>query len=91
MPGFGFSEKPTDTGWDVVRIAKAWAVLMQRLGYRRWVAPVIGALLCADLLGEQDDRKPFLGRYRHSGSCQRLPRTRSGALLVAGRSRTTRS
>jgi pimeloyl-ACP methyl ester carboxylesterase len=38
MPGFGFSEKPTDTGWDVVRIAKAWAVLMQRLGYRRWVA-----------------------------------------------------
>ena len=36
LPGFGFSEKPTDTGWDVVRIAKAWAVLMQRLGYRRW-------------------------------------------------------
>jgi pimeloyl-ACP methyl ester carboxylesterase len=38
LPGFGFSDKPADTGWDVVRIARAWAVLMQRLGYRRWVA-----------------------------------------------------
>ena len=38
LPGFGFSDKPIDTGWDVVRIAKAWVVLMQRLGYQRWVA-----------------------------------------------------
>jgi pimeloyl-ACP methyl ester carboxylesterase len=38
MPGFGFSDKPADTGWDVVRTAKAWGVLMQRLGYTKWVA-----------------------------------------------------
>lgn len=38
MPGFGFSDKPKSTGWDVVRTAKAWGVLMQRLGYTRWVA-----------------------------------------------------
>ena len=33
MPGYGFSGKPTTTGWDPVRIARAWAVLMKRLGY----------------------------------------------------------
>jgi len=38
MPGFGFSDKPADTGWDVVRTAKAWGELMRRLGYRKWVA-----------------------------------------------------
>jgi pimeloyl-ACP methyl ester carboxylesterase len=38
LPGFGFSDKPTEPGWNVVRIAKAWAVLMQRLGYQHWVA-----------------------------------------------------
>jgi len=38
LPGFAFSEKPTETGWDVDRIARAWATLMQRLGYDRWVA-----------------------------------------------------
>jgi pimeloyl-ACP methyl ester carboxylesterase len=38
MPGFGFSDKPSETGWDVVRTAKAWGVLMRRLGYGKWVA-----------------------------------------------------
>jgi pimeloyl-ACP methyl ester carboxylesterase len=38
LPGHGFSGKPTVTGWDPIRIAKAWAVLMQRLGYTRYVA-----------------------------------------------------
>jgi pimeloyl-ACP methyl ester carboxylesterase len=38
LPGFGFSGKPTVTGWDPDRIAKAWAVLMERLGYTRYVA-----------------------------------------------------
>lgn len=38
LPGFAFSDKPTDAGWDVNRIARAWATLMQRLGYDRWVA-----------------------------------------------------
>ena len=38
MPGYGFSGKPTTTGWDPDRIARAWAVLMKRLGYTRYVA-----------------------------------------------------
>ena len=38
MPGYGFSGKPTTTGWDQTRIARAWAVLMKRLGYTRYVA-----------------------------------------------------
>jgi pimeloyl-ACP methyl ester carboxylesterase len=38
MPGYGFSGKPTTTGWDPVRIARAWTVLMKRLGYTRFVA-----------------------------------------------------
>lgn len=38
IPGYGFSGKPTDQGWDAERIARAWAVLMKRLGYTRYVA-----------------------------------------------------
>ena len=38
LPGHGFSAKPTATGWDPVRIARAWVVLMKRLGYTRFVA-----------------------------------------------------
>ena len=38
MPGYGFSGKPTATGWDPARIARAWVVLMKRLGYTRFVA-----------------------------------------------------
>ena len=38
IPGFGFSGKPQGTGWGPDRIARAWAVLMQRLGYTRYVA-----------------------------------------------------
>jgi pimeloyl-ACP methyl ester carboxylesterase len=38
MPGYGFSGKPTTTGWDPARIARAWAVLMKRLGYKKFVA-----------------------------------------------------
>jgi pimeloyl-ACP methyl ester carboxylesterase len=38
LPGFGFSDKPTDKGWNLVRIATAWVTLMQRLGYSKWVA-----------------------------------------------------
>src|SRR4029078_6800249 len=37
-PGNGFSGKPTTTGWDCTRIARAWDVLMKRLGYSRYVA-----------------------------------------------------
>jgi hypothetical protein len=38
MPGYGFSGKPTTTGWDPAHIARAWVVLMKRLGYTRFVA-----------------------------------------------------
>jgi pimeloyl-ACP methyl ester carboxylesterase len=38
MPGYGFSGRPTTTGWEPGRIAQAWAVLMKRLGYTRYVA-----------------------------------------------------
>jgi pimeloyl-ACP methyl ester carboxylesterase len=38
MAGYGFSGKPTETGWDTIRMARAWIVLMQRLGYTRYVA-----------------------------------------------------
>ena len=38
LPGYGFSARPTGTGWDPDRIARAWAVLMKRLGYARYVA-----------------------------------------------------
>src|ERR1700729_2545961 len=38
LPGYGFSSEPTEAGWDPGRIARAWAVLMNRLGYTRYVA-----------------------------------------------------
>lgn len=38
LPGFGFSDRPTDPGWNIGRTADAWSVLMARLGYDRWVA-----------------------------------------------------
>ena len=38
LPGYGFSGKPSATGWDIHRIARAWAKLMTRLGYDRFLA-----------------------------------------------------
>jgi pimeloyl-ACP methyl ester carboxylesterase len=38
LPGYGFSDEPTEVGWNVSRIAQAWAELMHRLGYSRYVA-----------------------------------------------------
>jgi pimeloyl-ACP methyl ester carboxylesterase len=38
IPGYGFSGKPTRPGWDAPRIARAWTMLMERLGYTRYVA-----------------------------------------------------
>src|SRR6185295_16137306 len=38
LPGYGFSGKPTVNGWDPQHIARAWATLMERLGYQRYVA-----------------------------------------------------
>ena len=54
MPGYGFSGKPTVTGWDAAHIARAWATLMKRLGYTKYVAQGgdWGALI-VDLMGVQ--------------------------------------
>ncbi len=38
LPGYGFSDKPTTTGWNVEKIGRAWSVLMPRLGYKKYVA-----------------------------------------------------
>lgn len=38
LPGYGFSGKPIETGWDPIRIARAWVILMKRLGYTEFVA-----------------------------------------------------
>ena len=61
LPGYGFSAKPRDTGWDTARVARAWTVLMKRLGYTKFVAQggdwgaivtdVMGAQAPPELLG----------------------------------------
>jgi pimeloyl-ACP methyl ester carboxylesterase len=54
LPGYGFSGQPTEAGWNVGRVARAWAALMRRLGYRRYVAQGgdVGAAV-TDALGRQ--------------------------------------
>jgi len=54
MPGYGLSNEPTDLGWDVGRVAQAWAELMRRLGYTRYVAQGgdVGAAV-TDVMGRQ--------------------------------------
>src|SRR5688500_4205899 len=54
LPGYGFSGEPTELGWDSGRTARAWAELMRRLGYTRYVAQGgdVGALV-TDLMGRQ--------------------------------------
>jgi pimeloyl-ACP methyl ester carboxylesterase len=54
IPGYGFSGKPTTTGWDPAHIARAWVVLMKRLGYTKFVAQGgdWGAVI-TDVMGSQ--------------------------------------
>jgi pimeloyl-ACP methyl ester carboxylesterase len=54
LPGYGFSSEPTELGWESGRTARAWAELMRRLGYTRYVAQGgdVGALV-TDLMGRQ--------------------------------------
>jgi pimeloyl-ACP methyl ester carboxylesterase len=56
MPGYGFSGKPTDTGWGPTRIGPAWVALMKRLGYERFVAAGgdYGALVNEYMAGGRD-------------------------------------
>jgi len=61
MPGYGYSGRPTTTGWDSAHIARAWTMLMKRLGYERFVAQggdwgaiiteIMGAQAPSELLG----------------------------------------
>jgi pimeloyl-ACP methyl ester carboxylesterase len=54
LPGYGFSSEPAELGWDAARTARAWAELMHRLGYTRYVSQGgdVGALV-TDLMGRQ--------------------------------------
>jgi pimeloyl-ACP methyl ester carboxylesterase len=54
LPGYGFSSEPAELGWESGRIARAWAELMERLGYTRYVAQGgdVGALV-TDVIGRQ--------------------------------------
>ena len=54
LPGYGFSSEPAELGWDAARTGRAWAELMHRLGYTRYVAQGgdVGALV-TDLMGRQ--------------------------------------
>jgi pimeloyl-ACP methyl ester carboxylesterase len=54
LPGYGFSSEPAELGWDAARTGRAWAELMERLGYTRYVAQGgdVGALV-TDLMGRQ--------------------------------------
>ena len=54
LPGYGFSGEPTEVGWDLGRTAQAWAELMGRLGYTRYVAQGgdLGAIV-SDVMGRQ--------------------------------------
>src|ERR687888_86267 len=54
IPGYGFSGEPSELGWDADRIARAWAELMDRLGYARYVAQGgdVGAYV-TDAMGRQ--------------------------------------
>ncbi len=54
LPGYGFSSEPTEVGWDFARVGSAWAELMQRLGYTRYVAQGgdLGAIV-TDVMGRQ--------------------------------------
>jgi pimeloyl-ACP methyl ester carboxylesterase len=60
MPGYGFSGKPTTTGWDLVRIGKAYVELMKRLGYERFAAQGgdWGAILVDVMAGGREPGEP---------------------------------
>src|SRR6476659_7935972 len=78
LPGYGFSGEPTTLGWESGRIARAWAVLMERLGYTRYVAQGgdVGASV-TDAMGRQAP-KGLIGIHLNllsgaSGMADKLP------------------
>ena len=74
IPGYGFSDEPTEVGWNAGRIAQAWAQLMNRLGYSRYVAQGgdVGAIV-SDQMGRQAP-EGLLGIHLNllSTTCSRL-------------------
>ena len=81
LPGYGFSGKPTAPGWNPARIARAWATLMQRLGYTQYVAQGgdWGNAVTEHMALQQP---PRIARHPHQhaghGSGQHLQGTRAG-------------
>ena len=82
MPGYGFSGKPTTTGWDPADIARAWTVLMKRLGYTKFVAQggdwgaviteLMGVQAPLELLGIHTNMANVIPpRYRQAGLFRR--------------------
>ena len=86
LPGYGFSSRPTEVGWGVERIGRAWDVLMKRLGYTRylaqggdWGAGVVEAMgrqAPAGLLGIHTNLPAVFPPRRSCGDRQRRPRAR---------------
>ena len=86
IPGYGFSGKPTTTGWDPVRTARAWVILMKRLGYTQFVAQGgdLGAGICTVMARQaplnswaftRTSLAPFhpMSRRRSRAAIRRLP------------------
>lgn len=70
MPGYGFSGKPTATGWNPERIARAYSELMARLGYTRYVAQGgdWGAIVVNSMAVQEPDGLIW-NSHQHAGSC----------------------
>ena len=93
LPGFGFSERPTEAGWGLERIGSAWAVLMKRLGYTRYVAQggdwgagvveAMGRQAPAGLLGIHTQLPG--GDHGRSRSGARRRQVRAGSAVREGR------
>jgi len=80
LPGYGFSSQPASAGWDPSRVARAWAELMTRLGYTRYVAQGgdIGAAVTDAMAIQAPDGLAGI----HLNFLRRLPLEVAGALLA---------
>jgi pimeloyl-ACP methyl ester carboxylesterase len=87
IPGYGFSGKPTATGWDPAHIAHAWIVLMKRLGYTRYVAQGgdVGGLI-TDAMAVEAPEEPVA---MHTNFLFALPEDVSNAIQFGGRMSST--